>query len=236
MHFSFRKPASVALAVIAAGTFASSVLPANAQQLAQKIQEIKMASAANKAALTQYTWSQQQTISIKGEVKKVQQFQVRIGPDGTQQKTEINAAPPAQPSGGRLKRRIVEKKTEEYKDYAEAMASTAKQYAQPDPAAIQAAFDKGNVSLIPNGASGAISLVIKNYLKPGDQVTLVFNAQKSLQSAQINSYMDDPSDSFTVAVQYAKLPAGSNQVSSIQVNGKTKQLGILIQNSNFQRI
>jgi hypothetical protein len=235
MHHRLAKLASPAL-LVGLGIFIGSIFTANAQEMQQKIQEIKMSSAANKAALAQYTWQQQQTISIKGEVKKVQQYQVRIGPDGKQQRTEINAQPPAQPSGGRLKRRIVEKKTEEYKDYAEQMAGIARQYAQPDPAVIQAAFGKGNVSIVPNGSTGATSLIIKNYLKPGDQVTLVFNAQKALQSAQIATYMNDPSDSFTVAVQYAKLPAGSNQVSSIQVNGKTKQLAIVIQNSNFQRI
>src|SRR5271156_6534093 len=63
----------------------------------QRLAEIKASSAANKQALARYTWTEQQTTSIKGEVKKTQQFQVSIGPDGTQQKTPLNAAPPPPP-------------------------------------------------------------------------------------------------------------------------------------------
>jgi hypothetical protein len=40
-------------------------------QLQEHIAEIKQASAA-KQALARYTWQEQQTISIKGEVKKTQ--------------------------------------------------------------------------------------------------------------------------------------------------------------------
>ena len=79
--------------------FAALVLsspPALAQApaaLQARIQEIKIASAANKKALAHYNWQESQTISIKGEVKKQQPFLVSIGPDGQQQKTPINAQP-----------------------------------------------------------------------------------------------------------------------------------------------
>src|ERR1700691_2451861 len=102
-----------------------SALPVHAQNPAvqQKLAEIKTASAANKAALAHYTWQEQQTTSIKGDVKKQQVFQVSVGPDGQQQKTQIGgsqAAPP--PSGGRLKQHVVAKKTAEFKDYGEQIA------------------------------------------------------------------------------------------------------------------
>ena len=87
---------------------------------------------------------EQVTISLKGEVKKVQHYQVRLGPDGQQQKTSLD--PPteaAPPSGGRMKQKIVAKKKEEYKDYAEDMKALAQQYAPPDPAKIQQAAAAG---------------------------------------------------------------------------------------------
>src|ERR1700730_4061032 len=91
-----------------------SIPKAKAQNPAiqEKLTAIKDSSAANKQALAHYTWLEQQTISLKGEVKKTQQFQVQIGPDGQQQKTELNPQPAAQPSGRRLKQHIVEKKTD----------------------------------------------------------------------------------------------------------------------------
>jgi hypothetical protein len=181
---------------------------------------------------------EQQTTSLKGEVKKTQQFQVRIGPDGQQQKTELNPqSPPSAPSGGRIKQRIIEKKTEEFKDYGQQIAALGKQYSQPDTQALQQAYQQGNISMQPNGADGTVNLVIKSYLKPNDSVTLAFNQQqRALQSIKVASYLTDPSDAVTVAVQFAKLPDGTNHVATVQVNGVSKQLSVVVQNSAYQRI
>jgi hypothetical protein len=203
----------------------------------QRLAEIKASSAANKQSLARYTWTEQQTTSIKGEVKKTQQFQVRIGPDGQQQKTELNPQAPPAPSGGRFKRRIVAKKTEEFKDYGQQIAELGKQYAQLDPQALDQAYQRGDISLQPNGETGTISLIIKNYLKPGDSVTLVFNRpKKALLSVQVASYLTDPSDAVRIVVQFAKLPDGTNHVATNQVTGVSKQLGVMIQNSSYQPI
>src|ERR1700684_1815340 len=88
-------------------------------QMEQKVAEIKQASAANKQALARYTWQEQQVISLKGEVKKTVSYQVSVGLDGQQQKIELgsSAAPP--PSGGRLKQRVVAKKTDEFQQYGQ---------------------------------------------------------------------------------------------------------------------
>jgi hypothetical protein len=208
---------------------------AQSPALEEKLAQIKQSSAANKQALAHYTWLEQQTISLKGEVKKTQQFQVRIGPDGQQQKTELNPQAPPEPSGRRLRQHIVEKKTDEFQAYGQQIAALGKQYSQLDPQALQQAHQQGNISMQPNGAAGTVSLIIKSYLKPNDSVTLVFNQQqKAIQSVQVASYLTDPSDAVTIAVQFAKLPDGTNHVATNQVNGVSKQLGVLIQNSAYQ--
>lgn len=223
--------------IAVAALFLSALLSlAQSPELQQRIAEIKQSSAANKQALARYTWQEQQTTSIKGEVKKQQIYQVRVGPDGQQQKTQIGGSQPAPPpSGGRLKQHVVEKKTAEFKDYGEQIADLAKQYTQPDPGRLQAAFQAGNVSLQPGGGEGEVKLVIKNYIKPNDSVTLVFNKQqKAIQSVQVSSYLNEPSDAVTIAARFAKLPDGTNHVASTQVNGVSKQLTVNTQNSNYQ--
>jgi hypothetical protein len=78
-------------------------------------------------------------------------------------------------------------------------------------------------------------LVIKSYLKPNDSVTLTFNQQqKAIQNIKVATYLTDPSDAVTIGVQFAKLPDGTNHVATNQVNGVSKQLGVLIQNSGYQ--
>ena len=214
-----------------------TTLPFHAQnpELQQKLSEIKQASAANKAALAHYTWQEQQTTSIKGDVKKQQTFQVSVGPDGQQQKTQIGGSQAPPPSGGRLKQHVVEKKTAEFKDYGEQIADLARQYTQPDPGRLQAAFQAGNVSLQSGGGEGVVTLVIKNYIKPNDSVTLVFNRQqKAVQSIHVSSYLDSPTDGVTIAAQFAKLPDGTNHVASTQIDGVSKQLTVVTQNSTYQ--
>ncbi len=217
-----------------------SALPVHTQnpQVQQKLAEIKMASAANKQALAHYTWQEQQTTSIKGEVKKQQVFQVSVGPDGQQQKTPIGGSPaPPPPSGGRLKQHVVEKKTAEFQDYGQQIADLARQYTQPDPERLQAAYQAGNVSLQPGGGEGEITLVIKNYIKQGDSMTLTFNRQqKGIQSLKVASYLSDPSDAVTIAAEFAKLPDGTNHVTGTQINGVSKQLTVVTQNSNYQPV
>jgi len=230
---------STVLGVIALSStvmlFSTATAVAQNPQLAEKLQDIKAASAANKAALAHYAWTEQQTISLKGEVKKTKTYLVSIGPDGQQQKTEVDASPSAQPSGGRLKQRIIAKKTDEYTEYGQQIAALVKQYAPPDPQLLQQAYQQGNVSLQIGGAAGTVSLVIKNYLKQGDSMTLVFNQeQKSIETVQVSSYLSAPSDAVTMSVQFAKLPSGVNHVASVQVNGVSKQMTVGIQNSNYQ--
>jgi hypothetical protein len=212
-------------------------------QLQERLAEVKQAAAKNKQALAHYTWMEQDTISIKGEDKKNQVYQVRLGPDGKPQKTAINTgAPPESSSGGggrqgRLKQKVVEKKKGEFKEYGQEMASLVHQYAPPDPQRLQEAFQKGNVTLGPTGAPNEVRLVIQNYYKPKDSLTLVFNKeQMAIQSVQVASYLDDPSDAVTLSAQFSPLPDGTNHVDKAQVNGVKKKLTVTIQNSNYQKM
>ncbi|MGC2545218.1 MAG: hypothetical protein WA426_05185, partial [Silvibacterium sp.] len=72
-------------------------------------------------------------------------------------------------------------------------------------------------------------------IKPNDSVTLVYSRQqKALQSLRVSTYLNDPKDAVTIAAQFAKLPNGINHVSSTQINGVSKQLTVVTQNSNYQ--
>jgi hypothetical protein len=214
-------------------------LPAKAQgpELQERVAELKESMAKNKQSLAQYTWAEQVNISLKGELKKQEHFQVRLGPDGKSQKTSLDP-PPEPPSGGRLKKHIVEKKKEEYKEYAEQMKALAQQYVPPDKELIQQAYAQGNISIIPGGGvPNEIKLVFHNFVKPQDSMTLVFDkAQKQLLSLQIASYMDDPKDAMNLTVQFSRLPDGTNHVSSTVIDGVSKQLNVATQNSNYQHL
>lgn len=229
----------VSLMLLALACF-SALATAQNPELQQRVAEIKEASAKNKQALAQYNWQEQVTISLKGEQKKQEHFQVRLGPDGKPQKTSLDPPQSAAPqeSGRRLKQHVVEKKKEEYKEYADQMKELAQQYVPPDRDLLQQAYEKGNITLGPAaGAANELQLVIHNYLKPQDSMTLVFDrAQKALLSVKVASYMDDPKDAMNLTVQFGRLPDGTNHVSNLAIDGVSKQLNVAIQNSNYQHL
>jgi hypothetical protein len=207
-------------------------------EMQEKVAELKQAIATNKQELAQFTWVEQVTIILKGEQKKQEHFQVRLGPDGKPQKTSLDP-PPSQPEHeGRLKKHIIEKKTEEYKDYADQIKALIQQYIPPDRDLIEQARQKGNILMGPQaGAPGEYKLVLSNYIKPGDNMTLVLDkAQKNLVSLTIATYLDDPGDAVTVNAQFSRIPSGPNHVSGQTINGVKKQLTITTQNSNYQRL
>jgi hypothetical protein len=225
-----------ALFVLLTGPVLIPFATAQNPELQQYVADIQQSMAKNKQSLAQYTWNEQVTISLKGEEKKQEHFQVRLGPDFKPQKTSLDPPPPP-PSGGRLKQHVVAKKTEEYKDYANQMRALAQQYVPPDKDLLQQAFAKGNISIGPAGAPSELQLVIHNYLKPQDSMALVFDkTKKALLRVQISSYMDDPKDAMNLTVQFSSLPDGTNHVANLVIDGVSKQLNIAIQNANYQHV
>jgi hypothetical protein len=228
---------SLPLLVVSGGIFLNFPAEAQGPELQERVAELKESMARNKMSLGQYTWVEQVNISLKGELKKQERFQVRLGPDGKPQKTSLD--PPAEPaSGGRLKKHVVEKKKEEYKEYAEQMKALAQQYVPPDKEMIQQAYALGNISIIPGGGlPSEIKLVFHNFVKPQDSMTLIFDkAQKQLLSLQIASYMDDPKDAMKLTVEFSRLPDGTSHVSNVTMDGVSKQLNIATQNSTYQHL
>lgn len=206
-------------------------------QMQQRIAEVKESAAKNKQALAHYSWQEHETIAIKGDVKDTKVSQVRLGPDGKPQKVEMENMP--QSSGGRqhgLAHHVKEKKGEEYKEYGQQIAALAQRYAQPDPERLQQAFRQGNVMLGSGGAAGQVKMVITNYVKPNDKVTLMFNQQaKAIQSLDIETYLNDPKDAVQVGAQFSQLPDSTNHVDSMQTKGVSKQLLVTTRNSNYQK-
>ena len=220
------------------GYFTESAV-AQSPELQQRVANIKEASAKNKQALASYSWTESITISLKGEQKKQEHFQVRLGPDLKPQKTSLD--PPteaAAPSGGRLKQHVVARKKEEYKDYADKMKALAQQYVPPDKDLLQQAYAKGNITLGPAaGNPNEVQLIVHNYLKPQDSMTLVFDkTQKAVTKVTIASYMDDAKDAMNLTVTFTSLADGTNHVSNLVIDGVSKQLKIAIQNSNYQHV
>ena len=226
--------ANVMGAVLLAGALLLHAAPVTAQSsvLAQKVQEVKQLMLVNQQQLSRYTWQMQQTVSVNGDVKKQDLYQVQIGSDGKQVRTLV-AQPVAAQSNGR-QHGIKHRMQENFEEYAQQVGDLAKSYAPPlNPAKIQQLYAQGSVALKSAGP-GYSALVISNYNKSGDSITLVLSDNpKALYSINISSYLSGPSDAVTIQARFASLPDGTHYVSNTTVNGVSKNLSVVQQSMNF---
>jgi len=215
---------------------------AGEQAMQEKSAALKHALAENQAALKQYSWTETTQIIFKGEVKKQTQKEVHYGSDGTIQKTPIQGADQAQQTGGGrrrggiIKREIIEHKVEGMKDYMERVEALVHEYVPPDPQKIHAAEAAGNLSIQP--AQGVTNLVIKNYLKQGDSVTIGFDhSAKKIRGYNVQSYLDNPNeDVVTLAVDFASLPDGTNHPQQSVLDAPSKQIQVKVTNSAYKKV
>jgi hypothetical protein len=207
--------------------------PASAQSTLQRnISQVKSSIAKNQQMLALYTWEQQETVSVRGDVKKQALYQVQLGADGKPVKVDISQTQSSNRRQWGIRHRI----SQNYIDYGKQIAALAGSYAQPDPGRLQQLYGQGQVSVKYAGTPGVYSLVVRNYAKPGDVVTLTFaKAQRALLGIQVASYLDGPSAVVTMSAAFSKLPDGTNHVSVINIDGQSKSLTIQESNVNYQR-
>jgi hypothetical protein len=223
-------------ALLLAGTIPANALRGGQAggELQEKLAALKQSVAENQQKLHKYQWTETTQLTLNGDAKPATQSMCSYGPDGKVQKIPVGDAPPP-PSGGRMKQKIVAKKKEEMKDYMGQVKTLLAMYLPPDPQRMQQAFQAGKVSLNPNAGAGIANIVFKDYAQPGDQMTFTFDtAAKKISSADVQTYMDDPKDTVTLAVKFAGLPDGTNYVQQSVLGATAKKLQVTTTSSNYQ--
>jgi hypothetical protein len=206
------------------------------QMLQQKVAAFKQSTAENQKALRQYGWVENTQLSLKGEVKSTKIEQCRYGPDGKVQKTPLSAPPQKKQARG-LKGKVVEKKTDEMKDYMERVVSLIQRYVPPSPDLIKADAAGGNASFSPQGP-GAIQLQFKNFVKSGDLVLFTLDtAAKAIRQVKVDTYLDDADkDKVGLQVDFQTLPDGTNYAAGKVLNVEAKKIVVNITTANYQKL
>lgn len=231
------------IALLSVPVLVASILAAGAQtgastggDLQQKVAAVKLSVAENQQRLHQYQWMETSQLTLKGNVKPSKLSLCQYGPDGQVVKTPLGA-PPDPPSGGRMKQRVIAKKTAEMQDYMGQVKTLLSLYVPPDSGRMQQALQSGKASLSADPSAGSAQIVFKDYAQPGDQMTLSFNTlTKKVSSVNVNTYMDSPQDVVTLAIQFASLPNSINYVQQTVLEATAKQLQVTTTSSNYQVI
>ncbi|PYR34810.1 MAG: hypothetical protein DMF89_24840 [Acidobacteria bacterium] len=233
------------LTTIALLALFTPVVAAQGPSPQERATAIKESLAQNQAALRTYSWIETTEISLKGEVKKKEQKQCSYGADGKVQKTPLAGSAPAPSSSqkegrggrgrGRAKQAIVENKVEDMKEYMEQVAALVHQYVPPDPQKLQAAQAAGNLSVQPS--SGAAGLSVKDYVKPGDSLSIGFDpAAKKLTSFNVKSYVEKPKDDdVTLAVTFGRLADGTSYAEQTVLDATAKKIQVKVTNSGYKK-
>jgi hypothetical protein len=224
--------------LLAAGIL-TAVVPAAAQaggELHEKVAAVKQSTAENQQKLHGYQWTETTQLALKGDPKPASQASCVYGPDGKVQKTPLTApAPP--PSGGRMKQKVIANKKEEMKDYMGQVKVLLAKYVPPDPQRMQRAFQSGKVSLSPNPGSGLTQMIFKDYALAGDQMTLSFDTTaQAISTVKVDTYLDNPKDVVTLAVQFARLPDSTNYVQQTVIDATAKKIVVTTKNSDYKAI
>ena len=215
------RPGVIVLGAALAGLALESTALAS-PTLSQRVTQIDAAFRANQQALAQYTWQQQELITVNGSVKKQALYQVKPVPGSAPSRTLV----------GRANSQL----SSVDESYAGQIAALTAGYAQPQPGRLAQLLNQGNVIIKPTDSPNVVKVEAQGYLKPGDDVTIVFdNDANHIISMQVASYLTDQLNMVHINAQYAQLPDGVNHVSAFTVDGLTGNLVIQEQNLNYQR-
>ena len=218
---------------IAACTLVSAQEPA----VQERVAAFKQTLQKDQTQLRSYEWIETTTVMLKGEVKSQKQNRCYYGADGKIQKVQISASPQSQPSGGRLKRRIVAKKTGEMTDYMHQAVELIHKYVPPEPGMIQFAKDNGKAKVGVMEPDRVIQLNLNDIIKVGDllSATLDIKANAILQ-IDVSTYLEDAQDGINLAVEFQRLPDGTGYSGRTTLDAKAKDIKVVVENSGHRKL
>jgi hypothetical protein len=201
-----------------------------------RVAALKQSLASSAAALRKYEWMETTVVSMKGEEKSRKQNRCYYGADGKVQKVPVEApAAPAKEKRG-VRGKVVANKKEDIGDSMKEAIALVKSYVPPEAARIQAAKDAGKVAMNPPDTQGKVRMVIKDYLKAGDSLTIDLNAAaNTLSGLTVASYTDKEKNAVGLQVSFGALADGAIYPASIALDVKEQNMNVAITNSGYKK-
>jgi hypothetical protein len=211
--------------------------PAAPTPFPQRMQTLQQAAIQNEERLHTYQWIESTTVTMSGSPKPPKQSLCRYTAEGTLAKTPLGPQQQApRPSGGPLRRHMIEKKIEEVQEEGAEVRSLVALYLPMRPAGLKQAFEKGRVDFELSEAVGN-TVVINDYVKPGDQVALELDpVTMRLRRITVRTYFSSPREVLMASVDFSTLLDGTTYPSLTSIDAPSKRIAITTVNSNFSRV
>jgi len=228
---------NVAARVVAATVLlalAASASAGGAPQGQGPFAAVKAAAERNQAQLRKYSWIATTQVSYNGDLKSTQVQSVSYGPDGNLVKNEISNTEAPQPPG--LRGLLAKRKADELKTELESAVALIKSYVPPDPLRLSACVGAHNMQILP-AQPGLATLAFANYNLPNDALTLTFAIEpKAIQTIDVATWLDEPSKTVQLVVQFATLPDGTDHPATTTLTLPSSSLQVQVTNSNYQQV
>lgn len=205
-----------------------------------KIQEMQQVAARNEQQLRSYQWIETTTLTIKGKSRPPKQSICRYAPDGTIQKTQLGQGEASSGRQGVMPRGlirgiVVKEKKKEVNQEVEQTRALAKLYLPFNRGKFKEVLRSGKATIDRDGRNDE-AVVIKDYAKPGDLVTLTLNSSTmQIKQISVKSYFDKPKDVLMADVQFSALDDGTTYPGVTTIKVPSKKLSIATVRSDFSR-
>jgi hypothetical protein len=193
---------------------------------------------ANAQALRQYTWKSRTEIKLKGESKNVKVEQVRYDLNGKLQKTPIGdtpqaAPPPAQGGrGGRIKKKVVENKKEEFGELMQGLGQLVASYGHLPPDKLQAFKATATKGAGEGTMQGTAQIQGVNVLEQGDSMTIWIDpASQMMRRVEIKTIYDKKPA--TLVGDYRAVPNGPTYMARAVLTYPEKNVELTVDNYEY---
>jgi len=228
------------LIVVAHAAFAQAPTGSTPASTAPKPSAAPAASANAKAASARFIEALQKQTAIKS-YQWTETMVVRV--DGKEKATVVNTCGYNE-DGGVSRTPVKGERTQvakgtpgtapEIDSYVNSAVAVMRGYVRPRPEKLQACEDAGRVSVSTDGKGQ--KLEYRDYLKPGDILTLVLDPSTSqILSSSASTYVINSNDRAEIHTEMAQLPDGSSYPSHIKFDTPGRQMGIVATDSNYRK-
>ena len=206
------------------------VLCATATGAQQPITALTASMAANAKQLKLYTCKQRTATHYKGDLKSSRIEEIHYSASGERVSIPIDGQRVEQDArrrgpGSRLVAKKIESKQEEMREYIERLMSLTSRYLAPNSEKFKAGL--GNAEMITSAASTQARIVMRNYVKNGDTMTMTFDAASHLPvKTEVDTSLDE--DAVSIVVNFGQVHNGPSYPEKTVVTSFGKQLEVRV--------
>ena len=193
------------------------------------LQAIAAGIKVNQEALRGYSWQSRVSLSVDGEQKKVDLFQVRYDSDDQLQKTRVGGEADSKKVRGPIRKQAVKKKKKEAGEFAEEIKDLLAKYTEP------ASLQKAIASAFAKTEDGLFKLQAQDVVVNGDSILIeVVQTTKQPVSITVETAVED--GPVVLNIMFQKLADGTNYVAQSTIDSTFEKKKIEVVTENFSHV